>query len=106
MDRPRHYRPGIAGRTVMRLAIATALLLGGLAACSQGPSENAPPPTPAPMAAPPAAMGTFDGHYAGTAVSSAPGALCARPQEFDFTVANNQIMGTVSITTRRGGGRS
>ena len=60
------------------------------------------------MAAPPAAMGAgaFDGHYAGTGVSSTPSATCAPDQAYDFRVANNQISGTVTVTTRHGGGRS
>jgi len=95
----------------MRFALATALLLG-LAACSQGPSETAPPPAmpaaaPAPGGPPPAmGAGAFDGHYAGSGSSSAPGPVCARDQNYDFTVAGNQISGTAAVTVRRGGGRS
>ena len=92
----------------MRFALATALLLGGLAACSQGPSENAPLPAPAaePMpAAPPASMpaptaGTMDGPYVGTA-TGAGGRGCAREQDFDMTVSNNGVSGTVAA---QGGG--
>jgi hypothetical protein len=83
----------------MRFVLATALLLGGLAACG-GPSETAPPPAPAaaepmPAAPPPPAAGTVDGHYAGNATGTGAHG-CAREEGFDITVANNGVSGTVT----------
>lgn len=97
----------------MRSVFAAALLLSGLAACSTPPG-NAPPPPATPVAAqpppggPPPAMaaGGFDGHYVGSGVSAQPSSYCVRDQNYDLTVANNQITGTASVTVRRGGGRS
>lgn len=97
----------------MRFALATALLLGGLAACSQTPSENAPAATPAatqPTPSAPPMAGPFDGHYVGTGTSSAAASVCKHEQNYDFTVANNEITGTESISVapgvKHGHGRS
>lgn len=98
----------------MRFVLASAVLLGGLAACG-GPSENAPAPAPmaeapppaAPPAPPPAAMpaggARFDGHYAGTAAGGTRRG-CTAEQSFDITVANNTVNGTVSTQGRGGAG--
>jgi len=99
----------------MRFALAAALLLGDLVACSQGSSENAPPPAaaaampeqPMPAMAPsggpamPMAMGQIDGHYVGQGMA-AGGPGCAREMNFDFTVANGQVTGTATVPAGRG----
>lgn len=88
----------------MRFTLAAALLLGGLAACSQGPSETAPaaapaamPPAPAapPPAMPPPTAAGPDGHYVGTATGSGAHG-CGREQNYDITVANRAVSGTAS----------
>ena len=87
----------------MRMILAaTGLLLGaGLAACSSGREAAPPPPGPPPAAAAPAAMagaGGFEGHYVGTGVTATPGPSCPADQAWDFTVAANQVTGTVTVT--------
>ncbi len=54
--------------------------------------------------------GPFDGHYVGTGTSSAAASVCKHEQNYDFTVANNEISGTesigVSAETKHGHGRN
>lgn len=87
----------------MRFVIATALMLGGLAACA-GPREAPPPPAPVaaqpppgPPGPPPAPpmMGPFAGHYVGTAVGRVRRG-CAREVHFEMTVSNGQVSGMAS----------
>ena len=84
----------------MRFVLATSLLLG-LAACGGGgPPAEAPPPqpaamTPPPAAAPPPPMAGFEGHYVGNAAPG-KGRTCAREENYDFTVADNKITGTLA----------
>src|SRR5436305_884450 len=81
----------------MRNVLVASLLLVGLAACGGG--EEAPPPQPAMAAPPPAAapppMAGFEGHYVGSAAPGA-GKACGGEENYDFTVAANQITGTVA----------
>ena len=83
----------------MRNVLIASFLLVGLAACGGG-GEEAPPPQPAmaappPAAAPPPMPAGFEGHYVGSAAAG-HGRTCAREENYDFTVANNQVTGTVS----------
>lgn len=96
----------------MRVSLPAVLLFGGLAACTSGQPMNAPPASPAAVQAPagnppppPGMAGGFDGHYVGTGVSSL-GRFCSNDQKYDFTVANNEISGTVSVSVQRGRGKS
>lgn len=83
----------------MRNVLVASLLLVGLAACGGGGAE-APPPQPAmaappPAAAPPPMAAGFEGHYVGSAAPGA-GRACSREENYDFTVAANQVTGTMS----------
>lgn len=88
----------------MRFVVATALMLGGLAACAvprQPPPPPAPvvaqppPPPPGPPPAPPM-VGPFAGHYVGTAVGRVHRG-CPREVHFEMTVANGEVRGMAMV---------
>ena len=98
----------------MRVSIGVPILFSVLAACTTGQPAQAPPP-PAPVAAPapqqagaPPGMGgsAFDGHYVGSGIGSGGPAFCSRDENFDFTVSNGQVSGTVAVPVQRGRGKS
>lgn len=89
----------------MRFVVATALMLGGLAACAaprQAPPPPAPvavqpPPPPGPPPAPPM-VGPFAGHYVGTAMGRVRRG-CPREVRVEMTVANGEVRG-MAMTPR------
>src|SRR5579884_1576047 len=102
MHRPKPNLPDFPGRNIMRFVVATALMLGGLAACAApreappppAPVVAQPPPPPGPPPAPPM-VGPFAGHYVGTAVGRVRRG-CAREVHFEMTVSNGQVSGMAS----------